>query len=166
MKQRLFFLFPDREHTLQAVNELVESGIERSRMHTIARDDISLDGLPESTPALRMDRARQLEFWAWRLDLAVFFISLVVFAGLAAIGNGWWWLPLVIAIGSYLLGQHFTHIPNAHIDEFSDAIHHGEILLMVDVDASQVNDIEHRLRRHHPEAMPGGASWHIPAFDI
>lgn len=72
MNQRLFFLFPDREHTLQAVNELVESGIDRSRMHTITRNDIPLDGLPESTPGQRLDLANQLEFWAWRLNLALF----------------------------------------------------------------------------------------------
>jgi len=166
MNRRLFFLFPDREHALQAVDELVASGVDRARMHTIARDDIPLDDLPKSTSRQRKALAKWLEFWAWRADLVVFFVSLLAFIALLIIGSGWWWLPLVLAVGSYLAGEHFTHLPNTHRDEFAEAIHHGEILLMVDVDAKQISVIEHRLRRHHPEAVPGGATWSIPAFDL
>jgi len=166
MNQRLFFLFPDREHALQAVNELIESGTDRAHMHTISRNDIPLDGLPKSTAGQRRDLAERLEFWGWNLNLILFFVLLLTLAGLLATGNGWWWLPLAVAIGSFLLGLRFTHVPNTHLDEFSDAIHHGEILLMVDVNANRVNAIEHRLRRHHPEAVPGGASWNIPAFGL
>ena len=166
MTRRLFFLFPDREHALQAAKELVSSGFDSARMHTIARNDIPLDGLPDSSSEQRTDLARRLEFWTWRFNLALFFASLLALVSLVITGNGWWWLPLVLMTGSFLLGQRFSHVPNAHLDEFADAIHHGEILLMVDVDANQINAIEHRLRRRHPEAVPGESSWHIPALGL
>ncbi len=166
MTRRLFFLFPDREHALRAVQELVDSGVDRARMHTVARDDIALDGLPEASPQQRRDLASRIEYWGWRLDLALFFGALLALIGLLASGNAWWWLPLLVMAGAYLAGQRFTRLPNAHLDEFAEAIHHGEILLMVDVDANDIEAVEQRVRKRHPEAVAGGSTWTLPAFDL
>ena len=53
-----------------------------------------------------------------------------------------------------------------HLDEFRDAMAHGEILLMVDVPEQQVADIENLVHHHHPEATVGGVSWGTPAFGL
>jgi len=166
MNRRLFLLFPDREHALQATEELIASGFDRAHMHAIARQDIPLDGLPESSPEQRTDLARQLEFWAWRFNLALFFAALLALGALLLTGNSGWWLPVVVMAVSFLLGQRFSRLPNTHLDEFADAIHHGEILLMVDVEPKQIQAIEHRVRQRHPEAVTGGSSWLIPAFHL
>ena len=66
---------------------------------------------------------------------------------------------------TFLAGLEFTtHIPNVHVSEFSDAIHHREILLMVDVPVSQVARVEELVHRHHPEAVTGGVGWQIDAL--
>jgi hypothetical protein len=68
-------------------------------------------------------------------------------------------------LATFLTGVEFTrHIPNVHLSEFTDAIHHREILLMVDVPVAQVAQVEKRVHRHHPEAVAGGVGWHSDAL--
>jgi hypothetical protein len=53
-----------------------------------------------------------------------------------------------------------------HLTEFTDALAHGEILLMVDVSLHRVAEIENFVHRHHPEAAISGTSWTIDALGI
>ena len=46
MRRRLYFLFPDKEHTRCVVEELAREGISVSNMHTHGARGTALDGLP------------------------------------------------------------------------------------------------------------------------
>jgi hypothetical protein len=165
MNLRLFFLFPDREHALRAVNDLGRNGLDTDCIHTLARPGVSLHGLPESNRRQRADAAGRIEFWAWRANLAVFFLAALALALMVFQQAGLWLLlPLMVMVVSFVLGERFTHIPNTHLDEFRDALEHGEILLMIDTPTQRVDEIEYRMHRHHPEAVPGGSSWTLPAL--
>lgn len=50
-------------------------------------------------------------------------------------------------------------IPNAHWNEFSSAVPHGEILLIVDVPTSELYRIDHAIHQRHPEALNDGVYW-------
>ena len=76
----------------------------------------------------------------------------------------WLLLPLGIMIASFVLGVRFTSVPNVHLDAFRDSLRHGEILLMVDTPQDRVNEVEHGVQRHHPEAAAAGSSWNMPVF--
>ena len=52
------------------------------------------------------------------------------------------------------------------VKDFHQEMSHGEILLMVDVMGYRVHGIEQHVHRHHPEAVSGGSSWMIDAFDL
>ena len=58
------------------------------------------------------------------------------------------------------------HVPDVHLTEFTDALSHGEILLMVDVPASRVAEIEDFVHHRYPEAVVGGVSWTVEGFGI
>jgi hypothetical protein len=60
---------------------------------------------------------------------------------------------------SFISGLWSTHLPDATLQEFQDALAHGEILLMVDVATRHVTELEARVHRLHPEAVVGGVSW-------
>jgi hypothetical protein len=60
MNQRLYFLLPDREHTLGVINELVERGFDTRQMHTLAGKGLSSEGLPGSNSVLSGDFAGRL----------------------------------------------------------------------------------------------------------
>ena len=84
-------------------------------------------------------------------------------------GLGWFWLllPAVIMVVTFLMGIVFTsQVPNVHLSEFRDAMHHGELLLMVDVPLWRVERVEALVHEHHPEATAGGVGWHIDALHI
>jgi hypothetical protein len=90
------------------------------------------------------------------------FVILAILYGLTA----WLLLCIAIMVATFLAGLGFTHVPNTHLDEFHDALTHGEILLMVDTGEAQIADIENRVHRHHPEATVGGVGWGTAAFGL
>lgn len=168
MYRRLYFLLPDREHALSVVNELAVNGVREEHMHAVADQRVPLPGLPNATTRQKHDTGRQVERLLWNANLAVFslalgsFITLVILYGL----TGWLLLCIAVMVATFLAGLGFTHVPNTHLDEFHDAIAHGEILLMIDTEESRVADIENRVHRHHPEAAVGGVGWGTEAFGL
>jgi hypothetical protein len=163
MNQRLYFLLPDREHAQDVISQLKERGVNTRQMHTLAGKGLSADGLPASKSILRDDLAGRLEFWGWRSNLALFFISALTLVAMLFMNAGLWMLlPVCLMVISFLLGERFTHLPNTHLGEFADALKHGEILLMIDIPSERANEIEHSVQDRHPEAVAGGSSWNTP----
>ena len=74
--------------------------------------------------------------------------------------------PIVIMAANFLIGARFAHLPNTHLDEFRDALAHGETLLMVDVVEDRVAELEKRVHQHHPEATVGGVCRGTPALGL
>jgi len=168
MNRRLYFLIPDKAHTLSVVDELASEGIGTENMHALGGQDKQLDGLPISSPRQNNDAARHLENFLWDANLISFVVALGIFFLLLGTTGWTLWLlfPAAIMMANFLAGLRFTRLPNTHLDEFRDAMAHGEILLMVDVSKQQVADIENLVRHHHPEATVGGVSWGTPAFGL
>jgi hypothetical protein len=169
MKRRLYFLLPDPAHARAVIDDLAASGVRRNAMHVVAKPDLDLGDLPVATSGQRRDTGGLLETVLWDGNLVVFFIALLALAGLFLLQFEWTWLliPAVVMLASFAAGLLFTtRIPNVHLSEFTDAIHHGELLLMVDVPVRQVSYVESRVHRHHPEAVVGGVSWHLDALHV
>ncbi len=57
-------------------------------------------------------------------------------------------------------------VPDVHLTEFTDALSHGEVLLMVDVPSRRVAEIENFIYHRFPEAVVGGVGWTLDAFGI
>ena len=55
MRRRLYFLLPDIESTRKTVDELLLAHIEFGHMHVMARESISLKGLPEANLLQKSD---------------------------------------------------------------------------------------------------------------
>ena len=167
MKRRLYFLLPDTGHTRTVVDELESGGIERRHMHVISADGVDLEGLPAATRNQHSDFGARLETFLWAGNLMLFCLALLALIVLVLMQASWYWLllPLAVMLATFLSGLGFTsHIPSVHLSEFTDAIHHREILLMVEVPAGQVARVEEQVHRHHPEAVAGGVSWQSDAL--
>ena len=88
-------------------------------------------------------------------------------ASLAAAEWFWSGFALLTMLITFIAGQHFVaRIPDVHLTEFTDALAHGEILLMVDVPLYRVAEIETFVHQQHPEATVAGTSWTMDAFGI
>jgi len=169
MKRRLYFLLPDTEHAKAVVSELQARGIERDSMHAIAGRGGNVSGLPVASQMQRNDLGARIEHYLWGGNLALFFLALIAMVMLALLPLPWWWLllPAGIMLVTFLTGLEFVmHTPNVHLAEFQSAMQHREILLMIDVPARQVADVEELVHRHHPEAIAGGVGWSVDALQV
>ena len=169
MKRRLYFLLPDNEHASTVVNELESRGIERKFMHAIAGRGSDTSGLPGTSQMQRNDGGAVIERYLWGGNLALFFMALIALLVLAFLPLAWGWLllPAGVMLVSFLMGLEFVmHTPNVHLAEFQSAMHHREILLMIDVPARQVAEVEEVMHRRHPEAIAGGVGWSLDALHV
>jgi Flp pilus assembly protein TadB len=167
MKRRLYFLLPDQSHALSVVNDLAMADIDLENIHAIAREGTLTESLPMATRGQMRDRGRRIESLLWNANLVVFGIALGALVVLAALDPGpWMLLPVAVMLATLIAGVLFTRVPNTHLDEFRDALAHGEVLLMVDVPLPRVSDVEYRIHRKHPEATVGGVGWTVDALKV
>jgi hypothetical protein len=169
MKRRLYFLLPDTEHARAVVSELEAHGIERRFMHAIAGRGGDVDDLPVASRMQRNDLGARIEQYLWGGNLVLFFLALIVLVMLAVSSVPLWWLllPAGIMLVSFLTGLEFVmHTPNVHLAEFQSAMQHREILLMIDVPAGRVAEVEETVHRRHPEAITGGVGWSVDALQV
>jgi hypothetical protein len=167
MSRRLFFLFPDTEHAQNVVNELNERGINTRYIHAIAKG-VDLESLPEATERQKADTTFRLERFAWSANLMLFLVALIAFiSSLVSAELLWALITLLIMLVTFIAGEQFVvRVPDVHLTEFTDALSHGEVLLMIDVPAHRVAEIEDYVHHRHPEACVGGVGWAIGAFDM
>ncbi len=167
MSRRLFFLFPDEAHAQNVVDELVYQRIPKRRIHAIARG-VELKTLPEATERQKNDTAFRVESFLWRVNLALFILALSGFVYALVVGDLFWIITaLVVMLLTFFAGEKFVvRVPDVQLTEFTDALSHGEVLLMVDVPGSRVLEIDYFVRHSHPEAVTGGASWLVDAFGM
>lgn len=169
MNRRLYFLAPDVDTARGVVDDMLLARIPEQDMHVVARHDVTLDDLPESTPLEHSDLKQSLTH-----GIAVGGATGVL-AGLVAVT----FPPAGVALGGGLLaattlaGASFgawassmigVSVPNREIEEFEVAIKRGELLMMIDVPVERVEEIEKRLRRKLPEVTFGGVDSHVPVF--
>jgi hypothetical protein len=167
MLRRLFFLFPDEKHAQRVVRELVNNNIAKRHIHAIAHG-VRLYTLPAATERQKKDTAFLVEKLLWIANLLLFSIAFIgLIMALVSAETLWVAVAIFVMLATFIAGELFVvYIPDVHLSEFSDALSHGEILLMVDVPKNQVAEIEHLVHRHHPEAAIGGVGWTLDAFGI
>ena len=167
MLRRLFFLFPDEAHAQRVVEELINNDIPEHRIHAIARG-IELNTLPEATERQKRDTAFRLEKILWNANLSIFALSFVMLFATLIAGEFLWAVAAVaVMLASFIAGEWFVvYLPDVHLSEFTDALSHGEILLMIDVPKKRVDEIERFVHHHHLEAFVGGVSWSVDAFGL
>ena len=167
MLRRLFFLFPDEQHAQRVVDQLAGRDIPIQRIHTIA-PNVKLKTLPQATLRQKNDTAFLIERFLWATNLAVFMLALMALGTTLVLGEIIWAMVSigVMAVTFILGGQFVIHVPNVHLTEFTDALSHGEILLMIDVPINRVAEIEDFVHHKYPEAVVGGVSWSVDAFGL
>jgi len=136
-------------------------------MHTLANNEVDLSDLPDAHQWPQKDVTRKVTNWFWDADLLLFFLALLsLLLMIVQQVPGW---SLIIPIGimaiTYVIGSHFVKkIPHLHMEEFKEALRHREILVMVDVRKSRIQDVHTMVHKLHPEAVVGGVGWSLKAL--
>lgn len=167
MLRRLFFLFPNEANAQEVVDQLLHLNITTRHIHAIA-PGTKLTSLPEATERQKNDTAFRVERFLWRANLLVFVVALVTLvAGLLSANSALAVISIVLMLATFIAAEQFVvKIPDVHLTEFTDALSHGEVLLMVDVHSGRVAEIENFIHHKHPEAAVGGVGWTLDAFGI
>lgn len=167
MLRRLFFLFPDAAHAQHVVDELVDRGVHIRHIHAIA-NGVDLGSLPQATERQKKDVKFRLEWFVWNTNLLLFAAALIVlFTSLIFGWFIWAMLALLVMLLTFYTGEQFAvKVPDVQLSEFTDALSHGEVLLMIDVPKNKVAEIEGLVHRRHPEASVGGVGWTMNAFGV
>ena len=167
MLRRLYFLFPDEKHAQCVADSLIIRKIPKHSMHAIAQG-VKLTTLPEATERQKNDTVTHVERFLWSANLLLFVMALIMLLVSMATAE-WLWSGtyIVLMLITFAAGKLFIeHVPNDHLTEFTSALSHGEILLMVDVPIYRVTEIVNYVEHHHPEATLDGTSWTMDAFGI
>jgi hypothetical protein len=167
--RRIYFLVPDIDVTKHIVNELLLARIEEKHIHVIAKRGTPLEELPEASLLQKSDFVPAVQ-----QGLAVGG-STGALAGLVAVA-----LPpasTVIAggvllagalagagIGAWISGMVGMSIGNRRIKEFEEAIETGHFLVLADVPADRVEEIETLVKQHIPEVEVESTEPKVPAF--
>lgn len=169
MKRRLYVVVPDLSDAIQTANDLLMARIEDRHMHFLGKRGMSLGGLHEASYLQKSDVRHALFVGAGLGALGGMMLG--IYLKLNPIG------PFTFDVGTFLLatlgGLGFgawcstligLSAPNSKLKPFEADIDAGKILLMVDVPAGRVEEIESLLKKRHPHAVDRGVEPSMPAF--
>lgn len=169
MKRRLYFLIPNVNIAKDVHNELLLARIEERNMHVLAKEDISLKGLPEASLLEKSDLIHGLQ-----LGFVVGGFTGIVLAVTSYLSGmivpGWETISMTgIIVGGAFLGSWTSsmvaiNVQNTHLKEFMKDVNAGQILYMVDVPVQRVDEITKLVKSNHQEATAKGIDHTIPAF--
>lgn len=169
--RRLYFLIPTIDSAKQIVDELLLARIEERHIHIAAADHHALTEahLPEASLLQESDFIpaveRGLAVGGATGILAGIAAVAVPGLGLALGGGAILGIGLAGAgLGAWVSSMIGISAPSSRLKEFETAIGNGELLMMLDVPKSRVEEISELVRSHHPEAQIEGTEPVIPAF--
>jgi hypothetical protein len=165
MRHRIFYLFPDIPSARRALDDLLLSRIEERHIHFLTNGAPLPDDMPEANILHKTDVVHGAESGmmmgavlgvALGAALVNFYDASPVIAILAALVG--------LAFGGWAASMVAAALPNTRLNAFYPELERGKILLIADVPATRVAEIEKMLAERHPETRFGGEDSHIPIF--
>lgn len=169
MRRRIYWLLPNVASARRAMNELLLARIADSHIHFVASDGTDMSGLHAANVLQTSDLIPAAQS-GLVIGGAVGALSGVAAAMFPIVGNTpQWGVVGVLAIaggafGAWASSMLGSSAPNRRLRRFGPAIEQGQVLLMVDVPRSRLEEIEELLNAHHPEGHFEGVEPDIPAF--
>ena len=170
MRRRIYWLLPDLASARRTMDDLLLARITEQHMHFVGRDDADMTGLHAANVLQTSDviRAAQVGLViGGAVGAALGVVAAILFPIVGT--EPQWGIAAVLAMlggafGAWSSSMIGVSTPSNRLKRFQDAIEQGQILLMVDVPRSRVDEIEARLEALHPEAKLAGVEPNIPAF--
>jgi hypothetical protein len=167
--KRIYFLVPDIATTEKIVDDLLLARIEEKHIHVLAKRGTPLEDLPEATLMQKTDFVPAVEQGlaiGGSSGLLAGLVAITLPASAPVVAGGVL-LATTLAgagIGAWVSGMVGMTIGNRRVKEFADAIEAGELLVMADVPAERVDEIETCVKKHLPKVEIEGTEPKVPAF--
>jgi hypothetical protein len=170
MRHRLYYLLPDMDSARKTFDDLLLNRIEQQHIHFLTNGTpLPLD-LPEANFLQKTDvvHGARSGMLAGALTgilagaLIIFYFDMTQDASgamlvLATTAGG-------LLFGGWTAGMIGAGIPNSRYKDFYPEIEKGKVLMIADVPAGRVKQIEQVLAERHPELTFRGEAPDIPAF--
>jgi hypothetical protein len=164
MRHRLYYFLPDIDSARKTFDDLLLARIEERHVRFMSRHALPSD-LPEANLLLKTDLINGIgSGMGVGAALGVAFgAGIIYFYGLS---------PMLI-IASTVVGMLFggwaasmvaAALPNSRLKAFFPELDKGKVLMIADVPARRVRQIENLLAERHPENSFGGEEPHVPVF--
>ncbi len=169
MRRRLYWLLPDLLSARRTMDDLLLARIADSHIHFVAADGTDMSGLHAANVLQTSDVIPAAQS-GLLIGGAVGMLAGIAAAMYPIVGDGPQWGVIgVLGIVGGLFGAWSSSMlgssaPNRRLKRFEQAIAQGQILLMVDVPRSRIEEIEALLQSRHAEGHFEGVEPHIPAF--
>jgi len=170
MRRRIYWLLPDLASARRTMDDLLLARIAEPHIHFVGREDTDMSELHAANVLQTSDviRAAQLGLVIGGAVGAVIGVVAAIFFPIVG-DSPQWGIAAVLAVlgggfGAWSASMIGISTPSSRLKRFEAAIEQGQILLMVDVPRSRVDEIEARLQALHPEAHLEGLEPNIPAF--
>lgn len=167
--RRLYFLSPNVDSAKKISDDLLLARVGERHIHVIAKEGTPMDDLPEATLAQKSDLIPALERGITIGGAAGVLAGIVAVtfppAGLVLGGGAILATGIAgVGVGSLMSTMIGVDVPNSQLDKFQGAIENGELLMMVDVPKSRIDEIDELVKKHHPEAEVEGTEPTMPVF--
>lgn len=168
MRHRLYYLLPDIESARRTRDDMLLARIEQRHIHFMSEKEPLPTDLPEANVLHKTDVVHGAEagmiigailgmllgaFIIWYLELEGTQAAVIIGTTLFGLVFGGWAASLVAAA-----------LPNTRLQGFGPDLRTGKILMIADIPARRVDEIEKLLEARHPEMRFGGEEPHIPVF--
>lgn len=170
MRRRIYWLLPDLASARKTMDDLLLARIAEQHIHFVGREDMDLSDLHAANVLQTSDviRSAQLGLVIGGTVGAVVGVLAAIFFPIVG-DSPQWGIAAVLAVlgggfGAWSSSMIGISTPSSRLKRFAPAIEQGQLLLMVDVPRSRVEEIEARLQKLHPEAHLEGLEPNIPAF--
>lgn len=167
--RRLYFLLPDISITHELVNKLLLSHVEERHIHVIAKEGIAMEDLPEASLLQKSDFIPAVERGVALGAVTGLLAGMVAMAfppaGMVLGGGAVFAIGATSAgIGGWISSMIGSSVPSSRLKNFVDAIENGEILALVDIPRTRVDEIEELVKKHFPQADIEGTEPMVPPF--
>lgn len=167
MRHRLYYLLPDVESARRTFDSLLLSRIEQRHVHFLGGDTPLPPDLPEASFLLKTDIIHGAEsgmtvgavLGAGLGFVLVYYFNLAsqaaVVLGMAVCG---------LLFGGWAASMVAAALPNTRLKPFYPQLGKGKVLMIADIPARRVEEIERLLEQRHPEMHFSGEDPHVPVF--
>jgi hypothetical protein len=170
MRHRLYYLLPDIDSARKALDDMLLSRIEQRHIHFLTGGAPLPPDIPEANILQKTDivhgaKNGMLVGAALGIVLGiviVFYFDLTT----EATGAGILLLTTICGLlfGGWAASMVAAALPNSRLQAFYPELEKGRVLMIADIPARRVDQIEKLLAERHPEMRFSGEEPNIPAF--
>ena len=167
--RRIYFLVPNINVTKRIVDELLLARIEEKHIHVIAKRGTPLEDLPEANLLQKSDfvpAVQQGLALGGSTGMLAGLVAVILPPASTVVAGGILLATSLVgaSVGAWVSGMVGMSVGNRRIKEFEDAIEAGHFLVLVDVPADRVDEIEECVKQHLPEVEVESTEPRVPAF--